>query len=167
MPHVLLYSLDGREVSSKGAKAQRMNLPFAPLRLCVSIVSATLLSILLLGERAVGDEATSFDELQKQYGDQIHQILKQFCLDCHSTEKQEGELDLQRFAAIADVRRDVKAWQKVAEMLDNGEMPVGSIVVKTSWQDEAGAPSTISWSKLRVGRASCAAVAPSSRHPAP
>ncbi len=123
MPHVLLYSLDGREVSSKGAKAQRMNLPFAPLRLCVSIVSATLLSILLLGERAVGDEATSFDELQKQYGDQIHQILKQFCLDCHSTEKQEGELDLQRFTALADVRRDVKAWQKVAEMLDNGEMP--------------------------------------------
>ncbi len=27
--------------------------------------------------------------------------------------------------------------------LDNGEMPVGSIVVKTSWQDEAGAPSTV------------------------
>ncbi|MEO8499195.1 MAG: DUF1587 domain-containing protein, partial [Planctomycetota bacterium] len=102
MPHVLPFSNRG-EVSR--------------------IVSATLLSILLLGGRAVGDEAASFDDLQKQYDDQIQSILKQFCLDCHSTEKQEGELDLQRFAALADVRRDPKAWQKVAEMLDNGEMP--------------------------------------------
>ncbi|MBI2479930.1 MAG: DUF1587 domain-containing protein [Planctomycetia bacterium] len=94
---------------------------FASLRLGESIVSAVLL--LFVGSTAVSDEHASFDNLQKQYGEDIHPILKQFCLDCHSTEKQEGELDLQRFATLADVRRDPKAWQKVAEMLDNGEMP--------------------------------------------
>ncbi|MCA9121741.1 MAG: DUF1592 domain-containing protein [Planctomycetaceae bacterium] len=70
---------------------------------------------------AAGDVA--FETLQQQYLEQIHPLLKQFCLDCHSTDKAEGELDLQRFAALTDVRRDPKAWQKVAEMLDNNEMP--------------------------------------------
>src|SRR5262245_8503737 len=50
-------------------------------------------------------------------------LLKTFCLDCHSTENQEGELDLERFAALDDVRRSASTWVKVAEMLDNGEMP--------------------------------------------
>ena len=49
--------------------------------------------------------------------------MRRYCLECHSTEAQEGELDLERFATVADVRRSPKAWQKVAEMLDNGEMP--------------------------------------------
>ena len=50
-------------------------------------------------------------------------LLKRFCLECHSTADQEGELDLERFATLADVRRSPPGWQKVAEMLDNGEMP--------------------------------------------
>jgi hypothetical protein len=32
-------------------------------------------------------------------------------------------LDLERFASLTDVRRSPRVWQKVAEMLDNGEMP--------------------------------------------
>ena len=34
-----------------------------------------------------------------------------------------GELDLERFSGLKDIRRDPAAWQKVIEMLDNGEMP--------------------------------------------
>jgi hypothetical protein len=86
-------------------------------------VSAIFLASLFIAITAVADENASFNDLQKQYGEQVHSILKQFCLDCHSTDKAEGELDLQRFATFAEVRRDPKAWQKVAEMLDNGEMP--------------------------------------------
>lgn len=86
-------------------------------------VSAIFLASLFVAIAAVADENASFNDLQKQYGEQVHSILKQFCLDCHSTDKAEGELDLQRFATFAEVRRDPKAWQKVAEMLDNGEMP--------------------------------------------
>jgi len=123
MSHLYPCSLSQRETSRQGAKAQSERTSFAPSRLGVSVASACLLSTLLLGGRALGDETISFNDLQKQYDDQVQPILKQFCLDCHSTEKQEGELDLQRFAALADVRRDPKAWQKVAEMLDNGEMP--------------------------------------------
>ncbi len=49
--------------------------------------------------------------------------MRQFCLSCHSTAARVGELDLERFATLAEIRRDTKAWLKVVEMLDNGEMP--------------------------------------------
>ena len=44
-------------------------------------------------------------------------------MKCHSTEEQKGTLDLEQFAKIDDVRRSTRTWLKVAEMLDNGEMP--------------------------------------------
>ncbi|MBK7998651.1 MAG: hypothetical protein IPK15_08030 [Verrucomicrobia bacterium] len=40
-------------------------------------------------------------------------ILKQYCLDCHSTEKQKGELDLERFKTVAEVMKHAKVWQGV------------------------------------------------------
>ena len=58
-----------------------------------------------------------------EYRDQTHGILKRFCTECHATAEPAGELDLEHFAALADVRRQPRVWQKVAEMLDNGEMP--------------------------------------------
>ena len=68
-------------------------------------------------------EPESFDVLQVRYARDVQPLVKRFCLTCHSTEKMEGELDLERFAAIGDVRRATRVWQKVAENLDNGEMP--------------------------------------------
>lgn len=81
-------------------------------------VCATLIATL-----AHADEPVSFDQLTTRFDSQIHPLLKQFCLECHSTKTKEGELDLERFKSLAIVRKDAKAWQKVAEMLDNGEMP--------------------------------------------
>ena len=50
-------------------------------------------------------------------------MLKRYCLDCHSTEKQKGELDLERFSKLTDVRKAPKVWQKVVEMMKDCEMP--------------------------------------------
>jgi len=68
-------------------------------------------------------EGAEFRSLSQQYQQAIHPLLKKFCLDCHSTEAREGELDLQQFASFADVRHDPTRWQQVAGMLDDGEMP--------------------------------------------
>lgn len=73
--------------------------------------------------RTLAVEPVSFDALQKEYAGQTHSLLERFCLKCHSTDRQEGELDLERFATVADVRKAPRIWQKVAENLDNGEMP--------------------------------------------
>ncbi len=76
---------------------------------------------------ALGKEPTAkadaFEALADQYKTTIRPTIRQFCLECHSAEEQEGELDLERFATLTDVRRDEKVWQKVAEMLDHKEMP--------------------------------------------
>jgi hypothetical protein len=77
----------------------------------------------LLALPAVADESASFAPLADEYGRDVRPLVKQFCLKCHSTDQQQGELDLERFAALADVRKSPRTWIKVVEQLDNGEMP--------------------------------------------
>jgi hypothetical protein len=68
-------------------------------------------------------EIEPFETLSERYDNVARRILVGYCTECHSTANRDGELDLERFAALADVRRAPRVWQKVAEMLDNGEMP--------------------------------------------
>ncbi|MGK0186631.1 MAG: hypothetical protein ACI9R3_002414, partial [Verrucomicrobiales bacterium] len=57
------------------------------------------------------------------FSESIRPILVKYCLDCHSTEDQKGDLDLERFDSIKDIHREGKVWQMVAEQLELGEMP--------------------------------------------
>ncbi|MES2572383.1 MAG: DUF1587 domain-containing protein, partial [Verrucomicrobiota bacterium] len=54
---------------------------------------------------------------------QIRPLLKDYCIQCHSTEKQKGDLDLEIFSSIESIKRHPKIWQGVAEQLANNEMP--------------------------------------------
>jgi len=56
------------------------------------------------------------------FANDVQPLLQKYCITCHSTEEQEGELDLEQFKSLAEIRRDLSAWEKVAEMLGNGEM---------------------------------------------
>ena len=69
------------------------------------------------------NDPPSFDTLSEQYTRKIRPLLDRFCLDCHSSEQKEGDLDLQRFATIPELRREASVWVKVVEMLVAGEMP--------------------------------------------
>jgi hypothetical protein len=69
------------------------------------------------------DGPRSFASLGSEYRRQVRPLLERFCLECHATGVKEGDLDLERFATIRDVRTAGAVWQKVVEMLDNGEMP--------------------------------------------
>ncbi|MFT4550459.1 MAG: transposase-like protein, partial [Verrucomicrobiales bacterium] len=62
-------------------------------------------------------------ELESMFDDEVKPLLAKFCLDCHSTEEQKGELDLERFTSLGEVRKDVKPWQAMIEQLETGEMP--------------------------------------------
>lgn len=50
-------------------------------------------------------------------------LLKERCNSCHSTEKQKGDLDLERFATIADIKSEPMIWEGVLEQIHMGEMP--------------------------------------------
>ncbi len=82
-----------------------------------------VLCVLFRPVMVVGDEPTTFDRLGTQYKQNVRPLLRQFCLECHSSKQKKGDLDLQRFATLAEVRRGTRVWLKVVEMLDNGEMP--------------------------------------------
>jgi len=53
----------------------------------------------------------------------IRPLLRDYCVTCHSTEKQEGELDLERFATLAQVSQQPDVWEHVQEQISLGEMP--------------------------------------------
>jgi hypothetical protein len=91
----------------------------SPLSCLIASLAAT--TCLFAGAGAA--EIESFAALADQYAKQTRPIVVGFCTECHSTATPDGELDLQRFADLAEVRRAPRVWQKVAEMLDNGEMP--------------------------------------------
>jgi hypothetical protein len=61
--------------------------------------------------------------LQQRFVTEIQPLLKTYCLGCHSTEKQKGELDLEQFSSAADALKHAKIWQGVVEQMLLGEMP--------------------------------------------
>src|SRR5262245_18818521 len=41
----------------------------------------------------------------------VKPLLAKYCLECHATDVKKGSLDLERFATLDDVRKNVKPWQ--------------------------------------------------------
>lgn len=61
--------------------------------------------------------------LEKTYQPDIRTLVVRYCHECHSGDLIEGELDLAAFPTFAEVRKHPKAWQKIGEMLESGQMP--------------------------------------------
>ena len=63
--------------------------------------------------------------------------FKEFCLSCHSAEKHKGDLDLEQFRTLEDIRKQPKVWQAVVEQMELGEMPPKDKPQPTAVQREA------------------------------
>src|SRR6266850_1892913 len=88
-----------------------------PIRFGIGmVVSARLFTSLLTAAEDVASTPQSFDQT-------IRPLLSEYCLKCHSTEKHKGDLDLERFSTLDEVKRHPKVWQTAAEQLANNEMP--------------------------------------------
>ena len=83
---------------------------------------ATML-LLWLGLVAPPALADSRGAASKEFEASTLPLVKQYCLECHSAEEQEGDLDLERFTTIDQARNAPRVWQRVAEVLELGEMP--------------------------------------------
>lgn len=53
----------------------------------------------------------------------VHPLLRQHCLECHSTAEKQGELDLQQFDSLDRVQQHPGIWQRVFEQVSGQEMP--------------------------------------------
>lgn len=50
-------------------------------------------------------------------------ILQRHCNNCHSTERQKGDLDLEQFSSVGAIKKQPHIWEQVLEQLANNEMP--------------------------------------------
>ena len=94
--------------------------------MCRTLLAAIRLGLVCLGALlglSHAEEPAAVQTQNATYLTDIQPLLATYCLDCHSTAEMAGELDLQRFATAAAVRRDGKTWQAVIEQLRAGEMP--------------------------------------------
>ena len=66
-------------------------------------------------------------DLEREYANHVRPVVQEYCVTCHSTEKQKGDLDLERFATFRDVLQQPKPWQQVVEQSTLGRCrPKGS-----------------------------------------
>lgn len=68
---------------------------------------------------AAGDPAA----LQARFDQEIRPLLNRFCLDCHDTEVQKGDVDLSAFTSLQAVQADHRLWQIVLQQVEVAEMP--------------------------------------------
>lgn len=65
----------------------------------------------------------SFAPLASRFVEKTRPVLQKHCLGCHSTAKQEGDLDLERFGTLAEVRKHPEIWRHALEQIQTNEMP--------------------------------------------
>ena len=73
-----------------------------------------------LAEAAPAEATAASPQLFEQV---IRPLTQEYCLKCHSTEKQKGDLDLERFTSFDEAKRHPEIWQRVMEMVGDNEMP--------------------------------------------
>src|SRR4051794_38997976 len=83
-------------------------------------VIAVLIAFSVRSRDAIG---APVETTQKFFDDTIRPTLREYCLKCHSTEKHKGDMDLERFTAIDEVKHQPKVWLAVLEQLGQNEMP--------------------------------------------
>ncbi len=81
-------------------------------------------AIAVLSTAAGQPAAQSTDDgLARRFTTEVLPVLKNHCVSCHGTEKQEAKLDLSRYQTEADVVKNLRIWETVAERLEAQEMP--------------------------------------------
>ena len=92
-------------------------------RFCV----AALISLLAASSHEAADLVAAQDEstaaLERAYGSAMQPLLRRYCFECHSGKRTEAEIDLAEFTSVATLRKQVKIWVRVREMLDSSQMP--------------------------------------------
>ena len=84
-----------------------------------SVNMKCLTSLLLV----VSFVAPAFADPKQAFKQTIQPVLKQYCLDCHSTKKQKGDLDLERFTSLDLVKRDPIVLEHSLDQIRDQEMP--------------------------------------------
>ena len=84
---------------------------------------AGIVGLLARTSLVTGADSPPLASLQQAYTPIIRPLIQRYCQDCHSGDEAEAEIDLNAFTNIAEIRKGIKTWQKIDEMLDTLQMP--------------------------------------------
>lgn len=62
-------------------------------------------------------------ERQDPWPSSVRTLLQERCNNCHSTERQKGDLDLERFTKLEHVKAEPLIWENVLDQVTSDEMP--------------------------------------------
>jgi len=87
----------------------------------VLVVSSLFLAALLSATSNGGEKPPV--GANAEYATTIRPLVQKYCLECHSTKVHKSGLDLERFTTLDAIRKDLKPWPQVLELVEAGEMP--------------------------------------------
>jgi hypothetical protein len=79
--------------------------------------------VLLLIGSAFQAVAAGPADLDARLARDVKPLVARYCHECHAGEAIEGDVDLAADASLADVRRSLKTWQRVREVVHDRQMP--------------------------------------------
>lgn len=63
------------------------------------------------------------DTITNKFNKESLPFLQKYCIGCHSSKDQKGDLDLEKFKDLTAIRKETRIWQNVVEQITLGEMP--------------------------------------------
>ena len=57
------------------------------------------------------------------FDNDIYPVLKKHCQACHNDKRKSGGFNLSKYKNLADIKKDMKTWERVADNLRTGDMP--------------------------------------------
>ena len=90
----------------------------------VNVPEVTRLVVCLSLLAAVrGGTASAADDAHTAFASRVGPLVVRYCQACHAGDVVEGDVDLTSFDSLADMRTQVTMWQRVAEVVSDGQMP--------------------------------------------
>lgn len=71
----------------------------------------------------IGRAADKADDTNAAFASRVGPLVARYCHECHAGDAVEGDVDLASFVTAADMRKQIKVWQRVAEVVGDGQMP--------------------------------------------
>jgi Protein of unknown function (DUF1592)/Protein of unknown function (DUF1588)/Protein of unknown function (DUF1587)/Protein of unknown function (DUF1585)/Protein of unknown function (DUF1595)/Planctomycete cytochrome C len=89
-------------------------------RLAAGVAGIALVALIATGRLGAQQSAHSGEAV---FDSTVRPLLAEYCLDCHSSRRHKGDLDLERFTASDAVRQAPQVWDSVSAKLRLEEMP--------------------------------------------
>jgi hypothetical protein len=116
--------------AEKNSGLFRVFAPAASSMTCCRLIVHSLLGVLVTAAAVAGDAPPAGTQAGGGASpggiagaEAVAPLLTRYCLDCHSGDAAEGEVDLALFTAAAVAGRHAGLVQRVAEMVSSGQMP--------------------------------------------